>query len=280
METVKYSLYGELTEDCPSELFEKKAGVAYGSVKHGSYHSNTCRTERPYSILLPPSYDGVKKFPVMYFQHGIFGDENCMINDAENHFIEITGNLCASGDAREMVIVFGHMYASDNPDLKPGFDDISIAPYDNFINELINDLMPHIEKNYSILTGKENTAICGFSMGGRESVYIGLQRPDLFSYIGAIAPAPGLVSSEDKMMKHKGMLKIQQMKFMDENNLPSLLMVCCGTQDSVVGKFPESYHKIFCDNKVEHLWFEINNADHNCMAIRTGLLHFVLRIFR
>ena len=280
MDFIKYELNGELTQDCPSELFERKKGVVYGTVKHGTYYSNTCRTERPYSILLPPSYDGIKKFPVMYFQHGIFGDENCMINDAENHFIEITGNLCAEGSASEMIIVFGHMYASDNPDLKPGFDEVSIAPYDNFINELINDLMPYIQENYCTLTGRENTAVCGFSMGGRESLYIGLQRSDLFSYIGAIAPAPGLVSSEDKMMKHKGMLKTEDMKFLHKDMLPRLMMICCGTQDGVVGKFPESYHKIFNGNKVSHLWFEIDKADHNAMAIRTGLLHFVQRIFR
>ena len=52
--------------------------------------------------------------------------------------------------------------------------------------------MPYIEKTYSVKTGRENTAITGFSMGGRESLLIGMQRPDLFSYIGAICPAPGV----------------------------------------------------------------------------------------
>ena len=33
--------------------------------------------------------------------------------------------------------------------------------FDNFINDLRDDLMPYIEVNYPILTGKENTAIAG-----------------------------------------------------------------------------------------------------------------------
>ena len=52
--------------------------------------------------------------------------------------------------------------------------------------------MAWLKKNFSILEGRENTAITGFSMGGREALAIGLAHPELFAYIGAIAPAPGL----------------------------------------------------------------------------------------
>lgn len=79
-----------------------------------------------------------------------------------------------------------------------------IAPYDNFINDLANDLMPFIEENYSVLTGRENQAIAGFSMGGREALYIGFTRPDLFGYVLAIAPAPGLTPGTDWAMTHPG----------------------------------------------------------------------------
>lgn len=243
----------------------------YGTVKHETYYSNTCRMERPFSILLPSSYDGVKKFPVVYFQHGIFGDENCLIHDENNKFKEIN---------KEMIIVFGHMYATDNPEQKPAFDEKAVLPYDNFINELINDLMPYIESHYAVLTGRDNTAVCGFSMGGRESLYIGLQRPDLFGYIGAIAPAPGLVPGKDSYMTHKGMLQENEVKFPKQMPLPHFVMICCGTQDSVVGKFPLSYHELFTKNGIEHLWFEIEAADHNSDAIREGVVRFVQNIFQ
>ncbi len=272
-------IVNELSKQVPLEECKESSNIKYPSLKHETYYSNTCRMERPFSILLPAGYDGQKKYPVVYFQHGIFGDENCMVGDDNNKFRQISANLAAAGKAREMIFVFGHMYATDNLEQKPAFDPAAVLPYDNFINELVNDLMPYIESHYSVLTGRENTAVCGFSMGGRESLYIGLQRPDLFGYIGAIAPAPGLVPGKDSYMTHQGMLKENQLAFPKDMPLPYFVMICCGSQDSVVGKFPFSYHELFKKNGIEHLWFQIEAADHNSDAIRTGLYHFIQHIF-
>ena len=269
----------EMSAQLSTIACKERADVKYGTVKHETYYSNTCRMERPFSILLPASYDGTKKYPVVYFQHGIFGDENCMIQDDNNKFKQISANLAADGKAKEMIFVFGHMYATDDPNQKPAFDAKAVLPYDNFLNELVNDLMPYIESHYAVLTGRDNTAVCGFSMGGRESLYIGLKRPDLFGYIGAIAPAPGLVPGKDGYMSHEGSLQESEVSFANSESIPHFVMICCGTQDSVVGKFPLSYHKLFTQNEIEHLWFEVQSADHNSDAIRTGLFYFIQQIF-
>lgn len=269
-----------LAFDCPDTVKTVNPKVALGTVSHVTYHSNTCGRDRGFSILLPASYDGKKKFPVVYFQHGIFGDEFCMINDGKNAFKEITANLAAAGEAKEFIIVFGHMYASTDPNQKPSFKAEDVLPYDNYINELINDIMPYVESHYAVLTGRENTAICGFSMGGRESLFIGLNRSDLFGYVGAIAPAPGLVEAKDWAMQHKGQMKESELKFKEGNPLPEFFMVCCGTQDSVVGQFPKTYHRILETNNVDHTWFEVLNADHNDLAIRSGFCYFAMNIFQ
>jgi len=269
-----------LAFDCAETVKTVQPKVKYGTVDHVMYHSNTCGRDRGFSILLPPSYDGTKKFPVVYFQHGIFGDEYCMINDSKNAFKEVTANLAALGEAKEFIIVFGHMYASTDPKQKPSFKQEDVLPYDNYINELINDIIPYVESHYAVLTGRENTAICGFSMGGRESLFIGLNRSDLFGYIGAIAPAPGLVPSKDWAMTHPGQMQESELHFKEENPLPEFFMVCCGTQDSVVGQFPKSYHRILDTNKVEHTWFEVMNADHNDLVIRSGFCYFAMNIFQ
>ena len=275
----EYAIKDEMVIDCPKELQQLRGDAPMGKVSHVVYHSETCKMDRPFSILLPPGYTEEKKYPVVYFQHGIFGDENCMINDVQNRFKEICAYLAHDGFAKEMIVVFGHMYATTDPNQKPAFNQESVLPYDNFINELTNDLMPYVESHYSVLTGRENTAVCGFSMGGRESLYIGLQRPDLFGYVGAIAPAPGLVKTKDWAMEHPGMLAENEMKFKEGAELPKLLMVCCGTNDGTVGKYPLSYHNIFVNNGVEHLWFEVQGADHNAHAIRSGWFQFVQRVF-
>ena len=266
----------EPIEDCPVNIYINRTAVTYGEVTHFTYHSDTTKCDRGANILLPANYDKSKKYPVLYFLHGIFGDENSMINSGAT---EITANLVADGLAEEMIVVYPNMYASDDPNLQPGFTDEQVAPYDNFINDLVNDLMPYIEKNYSVLTGRDNTAILGFSMGGRESLFIGLSRPDLFGYVGAISPAPGLSPGQDWAMKHPGQLSEDELTFEGKDYSPYLLMVCCGTKDGTVGSFPKSYHEIFDRNGVKHIWYEIDGADHDDRAIKSGINNFVRNIF-
>lgn len=270
----------EVMTDCPVEYSEARSDVSYGVVTHETYHSQTTGLDRGFNILLPGDYDESKKYPVLYLLHGIFGDEYSFSGDSNIRLMEIMANLAADGMAKEMIIVLPNMYASSDPNQQPAFNSESVAPYDNFINDMVNDLIPYIEANYSVLTDRENRAIAGFSMGGRETLFIGLSRPDLFAYVGAIAPAPGLVPGKDWAMTHPGQLKEDELTFVGKDFEPAVLMVCCGTQDGTVGKFPESYHNIFERNGVPHVWYEVPGADHDSQAIRSGLYNFARAIFK
>ncbi len=267
----------KLQARCPEETAKSVAGREYGSVEHITYHSETTGLDRGANVLLPAGYDPKKQYGALYFQHGIFGDENSLIGDANNTIPEILGNLAAEGRAREVIVVFPDMYATSDPELKPGFSDREVAPYDNFINELTDDLIPYIESHYSVAADRENRGILGFSMGGRETLYIGINRPDLFGYIGAISPAPGLTPAKDWAMTHPGQMQEEELRFAEGAEQPKLLMICCGTQDGVVGKYPEGYHQILDQNRVDHLWYEVPGADHDSQAIRSGLYNFMIR---
>ena len=262
---------------CPSELCIKQMGVQYGTVEHITYDSVTTGLERGANVLLPADYGEDKKYAVLYFLHGIFGDENSLIHDNNNKIKEIVANLVAEERTKDMIVVFPNMYAKTDPDQQPGFSAEAVLPYDNFINDLVNDLIPVIEAKYSVHTDRENRGILGFSMGGRETLFIGLSRPDLFGYIGAIAPAPGLVPGKDNFMTHVGQMQEADVKYEEDDILPEFLMICCGTKDGVVGKFPESYHKIMTTNGMEHLWYEVPDADHDCNAIKSGIYNFLIR---
>ena len=65
-------------------------------------------------------------------------------------------------------------------------------------------LIPYINSNYSTYTDREHTAISGFSMGGREALYIGITKPKVFGYIGCACPAPGVTPAQDNFMVHPG----------------------------------------------------------------------------
>jgi enterochelin esterase-like enzyme len=124
--------------------------------------------------------------------------------------------------------------------------------------------MPEIEKNYSVKTGRENTAITGFSMGGRESLLIGMQRSDLFGYVGAICPAPG-VSGAFKWAAGEE---------------PYLLMITGGSNDTVVYDNPKTYHENFQKNGVPHIWHYVNGGYHGDNSIHAHLYNFVRGIFK
>lgn len=262
---------------CPDYYSEKKEDVNYGKVEAITYFSKTTGCDRKANVLLPANYNKEKKYPVIYFMHGIFGDENSMIFEEANKLDIIFGNLVAEGEVNEAIVVFPNMFATGDPEIKPGFSAEGTAPYDNFINDLSEDLIPYIEETYPVFTDREHRAIMGFSMGGRETIYIGLMRSDLFDAWAAIAPAPGLVPSEDAMMKHDGQFTDrEQMRFKHEE-ISKLVMISCGDIDGVVRDFPKTYHEIFEEHSIEHMWFEIPGADHNSIAIRSGYYNFLVR---
>ncbi|HWT74779.1 MAG TPA: alpha/beta hydrolase-fold protein [Mobilitalea sp.] len=269
----------KITEDCPSSIYEKRDDVTYGTVVHKTYNSKTTGLARGVNIILPANYSESKQYPVLYLLHGIGGNESTLLDDSNCKIVQIIGNLISEGMAEEMIVVLPNIFATSDIGKTAGFDKESVAAYDNFINDLTNDLMPYIEENYSILTGRESQAIAGFSMGGREDLYIGFTRPDLFGYVLGMAPAPGLTPGKDWAMEHPGQLQEDDLKIDDSNDIPYVIMICCGTNDGMVGSFPESYHNILTHNGVNHIWYEVPGADHDAQTIRSGLYNFSSAIF-
>lgn len=268
-----------VTEECPQGTVCRRSDVQYAEPVHVTYYSKTCGMERGANVLLPSGYTTEKKYPVLYMLHGIFGDENSFISDPANGMTTLWTNAAADGEAPEMIVVFPNMYAKTKENQAPGFTAEACAPYDNFVNDLADDLMPFIEANYSVLTGRKNTAVAGFSMGGRETLYISLMKPGLFGFACAISPAPGLVPGKDRFMEHPGSLREDEVSFTDESCVPEILILC-GTQDSVVGTFPKSYHELMEKNGVPHAWYEVQGSDHDNRTILSGVYNFIQRVFK
>ena len=261
-----------LEEFAPSAASEKYLDREYGEIVHGTYKSKTLGRERNYNIMLPPGYDENEKYPVLYALHGYWGDEYSLLDQGDGSIkcLELLGNLMSEGKAVPMIIVFPDIFCHATKEDCDGMNDENNKAYDNFINELVNDLMPYIEENYPVLTGRENTAVTGFSMGGRESLYIGCTYPDKFGYIGAVCPAPGLTTD---------CVKEEDMVF-DDDNKPYILMISAGTNDTVVYNNPEIYHNVFTQNGVDHVWHTVTGGEHWGMTIRPHLYNFLQFCFK
>jgi len=126
-------------------------------------------------VFTPPGYyeNTLKRFPVIYMQDGqnLFFPEEAF---AGQHWrIEETLTILNSMNIIRKSIVVG-IYPADrlHEYTKPGYED-----YGRFI---VEDLKPTIDRENRTLTGPEETAVMGSSLGGVVSFYLAWNYPHIF----------------------------------------------------------------------------------------------------
>ncbi len=257
--------------DPPAGFDQRQEGVTYGTTVFKTYLSRTTGTFRKCLVILPPDYTAEKAYPVLYLLHGIGGDHSEWSHGVPD---VVVGNLIASGLAPEMIIVMPNVRARQNDAANPSdvYSASHFAAFDNFINDLTNDLMPFIAKEYPVMEGRENTAIAGLSMGGREALYIGLTKPETFGYVGAFCPAPGVLPyyAEDGLF--------QPADFKAAEGLDSYILINAGQWDGVVGEWPSTYADTLTANGTP-VTFYVMPGGHDFTVWKHGLYNFALRIF-
>lgn len=168
-------------------MFFAEQVVPHGTVHIHRYDSKTTGTTRGLYIYTPPGYDlrSNNKYPVLYLLHGV--------GDTENGWIEIgvanriADNLLAAGKMKPMIIVMplGHASFPGGVTSAGGFNQTSTA----FEKDLLSDVIPYVESNYNASSNTKDRAIGGLSMGGRQTLNIGLGHLDKFSNILAYSSA-------------------------------------------------------------------------------------------
>ncbi len=270
--------YEDLITTVPAANYDKaEDGTEYPGFKKYTYYSNTAERDTNVNVLLPLNYSTDKKYPVLYILHGFYDSEEWMARKVVA-LSEILTNLQKKGEAEEMIVVLPYIYCSKENQYVTGMDLENCLAYDNFINDLTTDLMPFIEKTFSVATGRENTAITGFSMGGRESLFIGFKHPELFSYIGAVCPAPGLVDVNGSGM-HPGQMEASEMVF-PEDEKPAVLLISSSKADGTVTTFPDSYRNILTSNNEEFISQVMATTGHDHTSVKPHLYCFFKMLFR
>ena len=274
------NLNSKIRNDMPTTVpgGNEKSGAC--KVEKKTYNCKFTGGQKSCNVVLPPNYDASKQYPVMYVLHGIGGDENSMVSGMGVQ--ELLAGLIGNGKAEEMIIVLPSQFTSKNGNGGGGFgiNQETCEAYDNFLYDISDSLIPFIEANYPVKTGRENRAITGFSMGGREAIYIGLMRPDLFAYVGGACPAPGITPGSDMFMTHPGCMQESEMKFRDVGPEPAVFMITGGTNDSVVGTFPKQYSDILTRNGVDHVYQSIPGGSHGADSVKPHLYTFMRYAFK
>jgi len=159
-------------------LVHSLQNVAHGKISYRLYQSATLKTTRQLLVYTPPGFNpnGAIRYPVLYLIHGGSDTEETWIKVGRANFI--ADNLIARGKAKPMIIVMP--YGNVRP-----------APMPDFTKDVINDIIPFIEANYPVLKDSKGRAIAGFSVGGGQTLNIGLTNTDKFAYICSYAPFTG-----------------------------------------------------------------------------------------
>lgn len=269
--------FKDIIAELPPEGYEEtREGTKYSEFRKYTYYSSAAGRDTNVNVMLPPDYSEEKEYPVLYILHGFYDNEGWMARPVVN-LGTIYGNLLADGEAEEMIIVLPYIFCDKNMPYCTGMDMANCLAYDNFINDLTTDLMPFIESEFSVAKGRENTAVTGFSMGGRESLFIGFSRPDLFGYIGSVCAAPGLVEIPGSPM-HPGQMKEEEMKFSE--NDPFIIFISSSKTDGVVGNNPDNYRRIMSENEVEYLSHVMERTGHDHTSVKPHLYNFFKMLFR
>lgn len=264
------------SHEAPQGFDEKQDGVKYGTVEKIQYFSSVTGKNRNANIILPPDYSEENSYPVLYLFHGIGGNENEWLEGKPN---EIVSNLIADGLAKEMIMVIPNIRAGANDSYPSNpFSLEHYAMFDNFINDLRECLMPYMEDNYSIALGRENTAICGLSMGGRESLYIGFNMLPTIGYIAALSPGYGVFAYEANGVAEKGLFTEETFTIPENYRNNTFIMIVNGISEGGENALGGTCSRVLTDNGVNH-WFYTTPGAHDFVTWKNGLYNFAKCIF-
>jgi enterochelin esterase family protein len=264
-----------------SSQFEVKAeGLApydAQTTPHGALHIHYYNSKkfggalRMVYVYTPSGYEtSSSRYPSLYLMHGAGGNESSWITGGRANII--LDNLIAQGKAKPMIVVMPYGRAGQSTAIGP-LASVPAAPPGApvFPNDVVEDIVPFIDKTYRTASGADNRAIAGLSMGGNQTLHIGLNNLDTFHYIGAFSP----------VIFNQTVEKDHAPAFADiaaTNKKLKVFYVYCGDADTLFAS-NKSFHELLDQNKIRHTFVETKEG-HVWRNWRDYLADFAPRLFR
>jgi enterochelin esterase-like enzyme len=143
---------------------------------------------------------------------------------------------------------------------------VEFEAYAAFERELIGDLIPFIEKRYSVQSDRAHRALAGLSMGGGQALNFGLNNVDTFAYVGGFSSAPNTKAPAELVPNPAVARQLD------------LLWVSCGNEDGLFN-ISASVHEHLTAQNVPHQW-HIDAGGHTFPVWKNDLYHFASLLFR
>lgn len=254
--------------------------VPHGTVSKIWYNSPTAGLTRRCTVYTPAGYEISKqKYPVLYLLHGIGGDEQAWTE--LGRAAQILDNLIAQGKAKPMIVVMtnGNISQEACPgETSQGFIEPTMAlpkTMDGYFEQAFPDVIKFVESTYHVQKDKAHRAIAGLSMGGFHSLFISINNPDTFDYVGLFSAA---VDQQQK----GGLEEIYAKREQKIDNLfakhPKLFWIGIGKSDFLYKNNADLRHYLDSKNfKYEYLETE---GGHIWRNWRIYLSEFVPKLFK
>jgi enterochelin esterase-like enzyme len=174
------------------EDFFNVKNFPHGDIREHWYYSDVTGKWRRAFIYTPPDYDmnPGKRYPVLYLLHG--AGENERGWSFQGHLSFIMDNLIAVGEAVPMIVVMDNGYATakDASPAPAGFSMKAMTKMAETLEQVyLKDIIPSVDKFYRTKPDRANRAMAGLSMGGLQTMLIGLNHLEMFSYYGFFSAA-------------------------------------------------------------------------------------------
>jgi len=255
----------EVKDDAPA--FWEARDVPHGGIEINWEKSKAIGGEtRAIWIYTPPDYaKTTRRYPVLYLLHGSNDTAAGWTMAGNANFV--LDNLLADGKAQPMIVVmpFGHATPFGVP-VPPG----GVTNDALFEEYVLKDVIPTVEARYRVSPGRENRAIAGLSMGGGQSLRIGLAHLDLFS---AVASFSGAVPTD---FETRFAPLLQDSK--STNQKIKTFFIGCGQQDSIFSR-SKNLSELLTKYQVKHIFHPIDGV-HNYTVWRKYLAEYAPMLFR
>lgn len=232
--------YSQLVVHGNGPAYYDAKNVPHGNVTRHIYHSNVTNGERELYVYTPPGYDRKKTYPILYLVGGS-GDlpSNWIYDGRVNLMMD---NLLAEGKVIPMVIAI-----PNNQVIHRNHPRHSELTFKIFEDELRKQVIPLVESEYSVRHDPKGRALSGLSMGGRHTMFIGLNSLDLFSSFGILSA--GDVDSEKAIAKF--------LNDADVNKKIDYLFVGQGTEEAKgrMGARCIALHEALVKHNITHEYF-------------------------
>jgi enterochelin esterase-like enzyme len=218
--------------------------VPHGTVHINWYHSTALHGLRGVYVYTPPGYEaGTARYPVLYLMHGAgFTQEGWTTTGRANFMLD---NLIAEGRARPMIVVMPYGHPQTVTTL--GLNEPPERGADLVEQDLLQTVLPLIEHTYRVFTDADHRAIAGFSMGGNQSLTIGLTHPGLFHWVAGFSAA---IPRQPQALETRF---AQVLDHPDASNATlKLLWTACGTDDRVWFPPNEAFARLLDTHGVHH----------------------------